>query len=132
MVEFLVSRGAYYVFMDVYNNVDANSEENHKYLTLCPQNQQGREITQGMVVEEGILRDCPIKEVLKYSRVKNIMSMRKFSRKFLNEGNNKDHKFSNLAAILSNDDYFNLMMKTAVNKGDSVLKKNQTNDHHSD
>ena len=42
MVEFLVSRGAYYIYMDVFNNLNANSEENHKYATLCLPNQQGK------------------------------------------------------------------------------------------
>ena len=36
MVEFLISRGAFYVFGDVYNNIESkpNVEEPHKYISL--------------------------------------------------------------------------------------------------
>lgn len=58
MVEVLVAKGAYYAFGDVFNNLNpkTNVEEPNKYWSL-----QGKEIPQSMVVEEGIVRDCPIK-----------------------------------------------------------------------
>lgn len=119
MVEFLVSRGAYYIFGDVYNNLDTRTsvEETHKYLSLT----NGKEIHQSIVVEESSIRDCPIKETLKYARAKNLMLMRKLAKK--SGGIGPDHKFSALSSILVNDDNFNSMMRMAVNKGDSILKK---------
>lgn len=115
------------MFGDVYNNLSLkeNADDQHKYMLLGT----NKEIPQSMVVEESTIRDCPIKEVLKYARIKNIMCMRKFSKKMISEGLGKNHKFQALASILSNDEYFNSIVKTAVNKGDSIMKKSSSNDH---
>ena len=77
MVEILAAKGAYYVFGDVYNNLiqKTNADEQNKYCSL-----QHKEIPHSMVVEETIVRDCPIKETLKFSRVKSIMALKLYSK----------------------------------------------------
>lgn len=100
MVQILVAKGAYYVFGDVFNNLyqKQNIEQQNKYWSL----QTNREIPQSMVVEEAIIRDCPIKETLKYSRVKSIIGMKLLANK-LHESIDVNLKFAPLAQILSKD-----------------------------
>lgn len=39
-----------------------------------------------------------------------------------------ESKFRSLAKILENSDYVNLLLKMAVNKGDSILNRSNTNE----
>jgi hypothetical protein len=120
MVEILVAKGAYYVFLDVYNNLipKQNVDDQSKYLSL-----QMKEVPQAIVVEESIVRDCSIKETLKYARVKSIIAMKLYADKLLNVYP-YEHKFHHLATILSKDEYTHLLLKMAINKGDSIAHKN--------
>lgn len=118
MVEMLVAKGAYYVFGDVFNNVyqKPNIEEQNKYYSI----QSNRDIPISMVVEEGIIKDCPIKETLKYARVKSIIAMKIMADK---ASHNMDVKpqFLALASILSNSENMIMLLKMAVNRGESIL-----------
>lgn len=116
MVEMLVAKGAYYVFGDVFNNVyqKPNIEEQNKYYSI----QTNRDIPISMVVEEGIIKDCPIKETLKYARVKSIIAMRILAEK---AGHNVKPQFSALASILSQQENMVMLLRMAVNRGESIL-----------
>ena len=61
MVEMLICKGAYYVFGDVYNNIEPKSsqsnEESSKYTSLLT----GKDIMNNAVVEDNTIKDCPIK-----------------------------------------------------------------------
>lgn len=128
MVEFLVSRGAYYVFGDVYNNLELkqNIEEQNKYQTLASKEQEAKDIAQTLVVEESTVRDCPIKETLRYARVKPIIYLKQCALKYKSEisKKNEDDPFSSLAEIFADENYLNLMLKVAANKGDSIFQRN--------
>lgn len=119
MVEILVAKGAYYIFGDVFNNLypKQNVEEQMKYWSL----QTNREIPQSMVVEEAIIRDCPIKQTLKYARVKSIIAMKMLADK-VNSNMTVNPKFLALSSILLKEQNVVMLLKMAVNKGDSILK----------
>jgi len=61
MVELLIAKGAYYVFGDVYNNVEPkqtqSTEESSKYTSLLT----GKDVMNNSVVEDNTIKDCPIK-----------------------------------------------------------------------
>jgi len=96
-------------------------DEQNKYWSL-----QLKEIPQSMVVEETIVRDCPIKETLKYARVKSIVAMKLYAEK-LKDKMGEGHKFAGLASILFKEENFTALLRMAVNKGDSILHKSNTN-----
>lgn len=73
-----------------------------------------------MVVEEGIVRDCPIKQTLKYARVKSIMAM-KIIADTATQNMQVNAKFLSLATILAKEENINMLLRMAVNKGDSIL-----------
>ncbi len=76
MVEVLICKGAYYVFGDVCNNVEPKSahstEESSKYTSLIT----GKEILNNAVVEDNTIKDCPIKETLRWARIRQLMYLR--------------------------------------------------------
>lgn len=80
-----------------------------------------------MVVEETIIRDCPIKQTLKYARVKSIIAMKLYAQKLANSLPS-DHKFKYLANILLNKENVNLLLRMAVNRGDSIMHKRNNNE----
>lgn len=124
MVEILVAKGAYYVFADVFNNLvkKSSQDDSSKYCTLeHPKDGPQKEIPQQVVVEETIVRDCPIKETLKYARVKSIMAMKLYADKYHSKLN-AEHKFSALSRVLVKDEYCHLLLSMAVHRGDSILK----------
>lgn len=59
MVELLVAKGGYYVFGDVYNNVDMihSMEGQKKFLSL----QTGKDLNESLVVEDSSVKGCSIK-----------------------------------------------------------------------
>jgi hypothetical protein len=59
MVELLIAKGAYYVFNDVFNNVEIkpNMEGQRKFQTL----QTKEDLNESLVVEDTSIKDCPIK-----------------------------------------------------------------------
>ena len=120
MVEMLVAKGAYYVFGDVFNNVyqKPNIEEQNKYYSI----QSNRDIPISMVVEEGIIKDCPIKETLKYARVKSIIAMKIMADK---ASHNMDVKpqFLALTSILSNSENMIMPLKFPANRDESILSR---------
>jgi hypothetical protein len=85
-----------------------------------------KEIPQALVVEETIVRDCSIKETLKYARVKSIVAMKLYADKLI-VSLPQSHRFYHLALLLVKEDYFNLLMKMAINKGESIVHKNNNN-----
>ena len=71
----LVAKGAYYVFGDVMNNVDnkvaQGDEEGVKYVSLIT----GKDLLNSAVVEDTSIKDCAIKETLRWARTRSVMSL---------------------------------------------------------
>jgi ankyrin repeat protein len=81
MVEMLIAKGAYYVFGDVYNNIEPKvsqaNEEGSKYTSLL----SAKDIMNNSVVEDNTIKDCPIKETLRWARIRQLMHLRKNAKK---------------------------------------------------
>lgn len=73
-----------------------------------------------MVVEEGIIRDCPIKETLKYARVKSIIALNLIAHK-ASQNLETNPKFASLVSILTKEENMIMLLKMAVNRGESIL-----------
>lgn len=78
--EILIHYGAYYIFDDVCNNVEKKVrnlvmkvEEPPTYVSLVT----GKEVPISMIVKDADLRECPMKEVLRWARVRNLLVMKK-------------------------------------------------------
>lgn len=80
MVELLIAKGAYYVFGDVYNNIEPKqpqTEESSKYTSLIT----GKDVVNNSVVEDSTIKDCPIKEALRWARIKQLMFVHRCAKK---------------------------------------------------
>jgi len=80
MVELLIAKGAYYVFGDVFNNIEPKqpqSEESSKYTSLIT----GKDVVNNSVVEDSTIKDCPIKEALRWARIKQLMFVHRCAKK---------------------------------------------------
>jgi hypothetical protein len=124
MVEMLICKGAYYGFGDVYNNIEPkvsqSSEESSKYISLLT----GKDIMNNAVVEDSTIKDCPIKETLRWARIRQVIHLRKYAQKYTAD-NTAETKFDSMARLLSNDSHFNLILKVAIGNGDSITKSTE-------
>lgn len=131
MVEMLICKGAYYVFGDVYNNIEPKTtqtnEEGNKYVSYLI---GGKDIVNSAVVEDSTIKDCPIKETLRWARIRQLMHLQKRAKKVTNDSNFKtiETKFDAMAEILSNPSYFNLILKMSIGNGDSITKSTEVNE----
>jgi len=127
MVEMLICKGAYYVFGDVYNNIEPKSaqttEEGSKYTLLLG----NKEVMNNAVVEDNTIKDCPIKETLRWARIRQLMHLHKSAKKYTSE-DMIETKFDGMAKILSNQDYFNLILRMSVGNGDSITKSTEVSE----
>jgi hypothetical protein len=81
----------------------------------------GKDVMNNAVVEDNTIKDCPIKETLRWARIRQLIHLRKYAKNYVYE-NEAETKFDSLARILSNDSHFNLILKMTVGNGDSITK----------
>ena len=126
MVEMLVAKGAYYVFGDVMNNVDNKvaqaGEEGSKYVSLLT----GKDLLNSAVVEDSSIKDCAIKETLRWARARAVMSLHR--RGTGQEMQDEGAKFTPMAKILTNKRHYELVLKMCIGNGDSITKSNEVNE----
>jgi hypothetical protein len=122
MVELLIAKGAYYVFGDVYNNIEAKqpqAEESSKYTSLTT----GKDVVNNSVVEDSTIKDCPIKEALRWARIKQLMFVHRCAEKIKeNENINAETPFDGMAGVMNNSAHFYLILKMCIGNGDSITK----------
>lgn len=79
------------------------------------------------VVEDNTIKDCPIKQTLRWARIKQIIYLHKSAKRYT-ESNDVETKFDSLARLLSNDNHFNLILKMSIGNGDSITKSSEVNE----
>lgn len=131
MVELLICKGSYYVFGDVYNNLEPkvaqSTEESSKYVSLL----SGKDVMNNAVVEDGTIKDCPIKEALRWARIRQLIYIHRCAKKKgseANNGNNMETPFDGMANILNNNSHFNLIMRMCIGNGDSITKSSEVSE----
>ena len=128
MVELLICRGSYYAFGDVYNNIEPKGpqggEESSKYSSILT----GKDIINSAVVEDTTIKDCPIKDTLRWARVRQLMFLKTCAQKQKEESVQAELKFDSMSKIVGNERHFNLILKMCIGQGDSITKSSEVNE----
>jgi hypothetical protein len=80
----------------------------------------GKDIMNTAVVEDTAIKDCSIKETLRWARLRQLMFLRAAAKK--NGEIGAESKFDAMAKIVSNPQHFNLMLRMCIGNGDSITK----------
>ena len=86
----------------------------------------GKDIMNSAVVEDTTIKDCPIKESLRWARIRQLMFLHASAEK--HEETEVEGKFDAMAKIMSNSQHFNLILKMCVGTGDSITKSSEVSD----
>ena len=128
MVEMLVAKGAYYVFGDVMSNVESKApqqgEEASKYVSLVT----GKDLMNSAVVEDSSVKDCLIKETLRYARVRALMSLKKRRERESEVKMEEEGKFDAMSQLLANKKHYELVLKMCIGNGDSIMKSSEVHE----
>jgi len=120
MVELLICKGSYYAFGDVYNNIEPKAvqggDEGSKYSSLLTE----KDVVNSAVVEDTTIKDCAIKETLRWARIRQLMFVKACAKK--NEELAVESKFEHMAKIVNNPAHYNLMLRMCLGGGDSITK----------
>lgn len=84
----------------------------------------GREISNNSVVEDATIKDCAIKETLRWARLRQLMHLHRSAKK-QQESEFENPKFQALGDILLNESYMSGILKILVGKGDSIFSKTE-------
>lgn len=91
----------------------------------------GKDVHNSLVVEDGTIKDCPIKETLRYSRVKGFMHLQRYAKNMKEKGvfdekemeEKEEHKFEKMAGILNDKNRSMEVLRMLIGKGVSMVPK---------
>ncbi|MFM7856384.1 MAG: hypothetical protein ACKO96_31810, partial [Flammeovirgaceae bacterium] len=81
------------------------------------------DVVNNSVVEDSTIKDCPIKEALRWARIKQLMFVHRCAKKIKESDNmNAETPFDGMAGIMNNSAHFSLILKMCIGNGDSITK----------
>lgn len=81
------------------------------------------------VVEDNTIKDCPIKETLRWARIKQLMFVHRCAKAIAHDKENKiETAFDGMANIMTNSSHFSLILKMSIGNGDSITKSTEVSE----
>jgi hypothetical protein len=77
-------------------------------------------------VEDTTIKDCPIKETLRWARIRQLMFARACAQN--QEELAVEGKFEHMSKIVNNPAHYNLILRMCLGGGDSITKSSEVND----
>lgn len=122
VIELLISRGAYYIYKNVYSNITPLSalsspeayRDGYHYTSLLT----GKPVYQISVMTDRFMKPSNSKTCLQWIRIKPLMNLRRHAK---TKSKRPFHRFKSMAEILTNNIYFDLILKMCVGDGSSLL-----------